>query len=549
MNHHPQPSPSHIDIKNLFQAHITSLETRYNINVDHYSFITKQIISFRTILEETLSKIHSLPSSIPPALKNDHPLIKLYKDLFSSYTVGLTTFIQNLNLILEGLEYPYSTYQNTQTSIKELKDLQKDIITQHAKLIKSKTNYNLCMNTYKQQYHILLQTSTDDILNEATINSTHISKITEAEIEYKKDIANMNEKVVTYNNREVTLLNELETNDKILYSSLQIQTKAFLTYWLAKHDIDVQHGMKMKHKLDNYDYSFLYYHNSLFKPCHIPQYEFEPFIIDELIQSNQTNSKIRIIDNKLHEFICTCKKHFEHIADDYDVDIENRKQEIMSLCKAFLNESCVPLNGNNTDNASSNIISYLNSNNELRIFFLMYLNYLRVKGQFEVVNRKMFKCFTLIMRSIAIKLYDEMDFNSLRLMLTLSQTYYVLTQSKEKLYLIKMFGGHSLFKDLEFWKFYFRENVKVEVEKVKNGNDDDQRVKNNLVFSTIMGCCHNMMEFVKEKDTVKEMARDIAGMFELDKCNMEMIIMMVQEINIKEKKDDNIMDEEKDDED
>lgn len=79
----------------------------------------------------------------------------------------------------------------------------------------------------------------------------------------------------------------------------------------------------------------------------------------------------------------------------------------------------------------------------------MYLNYLRVKGQFKVVNRKIFECFTLIMKLNTIKAYDERDFNSLRLILTLAQTCYVVTKSKEKLYLIKMFDEHSLFKDLE----------------------------------------------------------------------------------------------------
>ena len=78
----------------------------------------------------------------------------------------------------------------------------------------------------------------------------------------------------------------------------------------------------------------------------------------------------------------------------------------------------------------------------------MYLNYVRVKGQFEVVNKKMFKCFTSIMKSIAIKTYDEKDLNSLRLMLTLERTYYVVTTNKEKLYLFKMFNEHLLFEDL-----------------------------------------------------------------------------------------------------
>jgi hypothetical protein len=51
--------------------------------------------------------------------------------------------------------------------------------------------------------------------------------------------------------------------------------------------------------------------------------------------------------------------------------------------------------------------------------------------------------------------------------------------------------------------------------------------------------------FVKEKDTVKEMARIVTEMFELNECNMKMIMLTVQEINVKEKKVDDIMEKEK----
>ena len=38
----------------------------------------------------------------------------------------------------------------------------------------------------------------------------------------------------------------------------------------------------------------------------------------------------------------------------------------------------------------------------------------------------------------------------------------------------------------------------MEFEKVKNENYDKQRIKNNLVFSTIIGCSHHIVMFVKE---------------------------------------------------
>lgn len=55
-----------------------------------------------------------------------------------------------------------------------------------------------------------------------------------------------------------------------------------------------------------------------------------------------------------------------------------------------------------------------------------------------------------------------------------------------------------------------------------------------------MDYSNHMMEFGKEKELVKEMKKDVSGIFELDEYNMEIIMNTV-----KEKKDDDIMEEEK----
>lgn len=60
----------------------------------------------------------------------------------------------------------------------------------------------------------------------------------------------------------------------------------------------------------------------------------------------------------------------------------------------------------------------------------------------------------------------------------------------------------------------------------------------NGVLSSYDGVC-------EEKENCKRNDESVAGVFVLNKCNMEMIMLMVQEINVKEKKDDDIIEEEK----
>ena len=81
----------------------------------------------------------------------------------------------------------------------------------------------------------------------------------------------------------------------------------------------------------------------------------------------------------------------------------------------------------------------------------------------------------------------EKDFPSMRITLILSQTYYALNLKKQKIYLIRYLDNHSLFKEKEFWRFYFEENIKMELntfnnEQYQNESQKD-RMKNNMIYS------------------------------------------------------------------
>jgi hypothetical protein len=145
----------------------------------------------------------------------------------------------------------------------------------------------------------------------------------------------------------------------------------------------------------------------------------------------------------------------------------------------------------------------------------------------------------IIMQHI-IKIFNkEKDFPSMRIMLILSQTYYTLNTKKQKVYLIRYFDNHSLFKEKDFWRFYFDANIKMEIENFDKQQFQNEfqktRMKNNMIYSKIMAGCHNMMEFGNTKEFIKEMAKEFAEKFELEQDNKDMIMMMVEEVKMEEK--------------
>lgn len=530
--------------KQLFQTHITQLESIYTNNNECYILMTKNITSFISVLESFKTKLQTLFLS---SSTSDLPLIVVIKSIFQNYYVNITTLIDNLKLINQGLDAPFKSYQTSFTKIKQLKDLQNKVMTVNKELNTVKHSYFKELRNF-QMIRLYQGMGMEEQTDESIIARTRvINKIKDYEKEYKANVREINNKLEIYNNQGNTILQEIQREEQVLQSSFQLQIKAFVNHWINKTESDSQFIPQLKTLVEGDDRNSVRKGNEdVYKVCEIDKFEFEPYEIEELKKLNSEKSKVRMVEKKLHDFICICKKEFSDIAKDYDVDLETKKQELMNMCNKVLdikhkgndNERSSVMSINNTPIDLNSVLSYLN-NKELRWFFLMYLNYQRTKGQFELTNKELFKGMGIIMKYIINIANKEKDFPSMRITLILSQTYYALNLKKQKIYLIRYLDNHSLFKEKEFWRFYFEENIKMELntfnnEQYQNESQKD-RMKNNMIYSKIMAGCHNMMEFGNKKEFVKDIAKEFAEKFELDEDSKNMIMIMVNEVQMEEK--------------
>ena len=87
----------------------------------------------------------------------------------------------------------------------------------------------------------------------------------------------------------------------------------------------------------------------------------------------------------------------------------------------------------------------------------------------------------------------EKDFESMRYLLIMCQTYFFLNKQGEKFYLVRYIENHKLFQSNEFWEFYFSDSIFQEIEKQNKNEQPEHETKEentkrfgNIVFSKLL---------------------------------------------------------------
>ena len=122
--------------------------------------------------------------------------------------------------------------------------------------------------------------------------------------------------------------------------------------------------------------------------------------------------------------------------------------------------------------ADQNSLFELLSDSEYRLHFLLHLNNARAAGKF-CISKNTFIQLGQIMYRIVDFISTEKDFESMRYLLIMCQTYFFLNKQGEKFYLVRYIENHKLFQSNEFWEFYFSDSIFQEIEK-QNKNEQKE---------------------------------------------------------------------------
>ena len=261
---------------------------------------------------------------------------------------------------------------------------------------------------------------------------------------------------------------------------------------------------------------------------------------DELgLEDFQDTSHIVLVEEDVFQITKFFHGSFEYVdTSEYNFPIEKKKLDVKKLTNKLLQFGLIkkearefkdlkPIN----DNEIKKLTEYLKSKKEYRNSFLLRFNYFRTLGIFDLPEKEfnIIANYFEIITDCILNERDENDFTTLKLMIILSQTFYI-NKDGQKMYLINTLKGHKLFNDIEFIKIYLNSLINEEIGK----SEDKSKVKLNskskmdIIFATMLPFCNYMLEFGIEKDKLLEINESIYKKYELKEDLIKNINMIIE---------------------
>ena len=204
-----------------------------------------------------------------------------------------------------------------------------------------------------------------------------------------------------------------------------------------------------------------------------------------------------------HEIIVTMKSVIPDIMPNFDIEKENKKQEMRELSKKIF-----AINVPFTDEEKKKLMEYLQQKWSQN-YFLIYLSRQRINGRFAR-SPKLLKDLAEILTLILETSEKEKDYEAARNCMILSQTYYYEEKDKEgnarKKYLLEYILPYKWLRTPEFWRGLIDNMINLEIKKYKESNpnepdlfdENNEKSKerlSNFCFSQLLPYSNNMREF------------------------------------------------------
>ena len=177
-----------------------------------------------------------------------------------------------------------------------------------------------------------------------------------------------------------------------------------------------------------------------------------------------------------------------------------------------------------------------------RIIFIQKLSQFRTRGIFEFPKNE-YNILSQLFNKIIKIVENEEDFDSAVNIIILSQTYYILKNTKKE-YIQKAIMNNDLFKSKKFWETFVNYSINKEIELskktdelngIKTENDKEKEEKNsNIVFAQIVPMTNNMIEFGLNINIVEEIIFPLIKQYKISPEFSEVVISV---INIKKQEE------------
>ena len=475
--------------------------------------------------------------------------------------------------LLDNLKNLYNSYINSINNIekkhikylKYFNEYENKLIDFVDKNIKSNgynnnnNNNNNNNSNKKEKNHEIITTNEEENKNDININdfiydekdlneiNVMTKKLVKKEKKYRKILKEYDEQIHPKYLEFKKCIDDLSIYHNVFNEQEnQIFTFVYLGYVIS---IESQHSYQKKElnfeNLTAINYQNYNELNELFESITFEKYNMT------LISSNKEDNHLckQIPPEVIIKLSNLMNSYFPYIPKLEDGDYEEPNNRLIkTFIRKIFNEDGVV-----SENEENNLNIILKES-QYRFLFLKTLNYKRIEGIFLLSGKHMILLGNAI-RTIT-DLYDIKtdDFEVLKLLIIMCQTYYTLNNEKTKIYLIRFIEDHSLFRSGDIWEYYIDESIRREIiEKEKNdkAEDDlvlDEETKNfklcNIYFSVILSVTQNILEFQIDKDIIKTIIINVINQkynqINLIPVYIEQIISLIDETIYQKRKKFNI---------
>ena len=276
----------------------------------------------------------------------------------------------------------------------------------------------------------------------------------------------------------------------------------------------------------------------------------------ELIEMNENNKRnetsVELIQyqSDLEFYKCKDKKEFELMAltvdtinKNIDKDIfpnYNYKDELKNYNERKLIEKLLETKGDIDEKTAQEFLDSLKdkANHRTLIIVLSKLRSnnrdLKIKSLFELLG----KAFNILLQNAE----KNNEYDIAKNCMILSQTYFILDEKKNKIYLFEQIKKNPWLISPSFWRGFIDDMMKLEfirikkqfifmnldIEKKKNITPKQKTKLNDVVFTQLLPCVSNMIDFQIDKRIILKITNDFAQQYNyLSTKNMDSLISLI----------------------
>ena len=481
-------------------------------------------------------------------------IFSLFTPLFSSLKTIMFIQKESLTDFCKYIKETYTIYGSViiekqnfalKTSINGLKKVEKELMDSFSLISGVQGRYYIeCKNAENTiiEYENLKDDMipTERFIYEDTMKKK-IQFAKESESVYLNSLTNANAAIENYVSTSTTIMRNLKKLDKEIVESFQNCLQQFYVKSLRRSDNEKSQLQEQSQTIEQIPYSTMYENKNTFQIYLPDKIAFSPYQLSILKENEKLlkdTKEIRpLFDKKTHDMIVKMKSEFKNLGENYNDKKESIKFEIARISRFIID------NIHNTPISEADkkfLYTYLNQS-EFRLQLLMFLNLIRAAGKFRI-GKQSFKQLGHIMTYIVDRISEDKDFESMRYLLIMCQTYYFINKDKKKFYLVRYIENHNLFQSNEFWEFYFSDSIFQEIEKQNKSEDPENETQkekdkrfSNIVFSKLLSIAHNMMEFQIDKKQIQNLITIFSKQYSVDEDLEKQIITMIDEIQYDKK--------------